>query len=168
MSRCAYLLLLVVCFSLLPGAASAKHEADHRYNVKGFVLDENEAPLADTVVTIRVGGSVIGSQKTDSQGYYNIELHLHDTDLGKKLRIKTAAGEATIRAAFTLGNKATRRVHDANLVGGKLIEQRLAGTGFPTWVYVTAGAFIILAVMMFAPELRRWVRRRRKRAWTKG
>ncbi|MFQ6021980.1 MAG: hypothetical protein ACE5NW_04610 [Acidiferrobacterales bacterium] len=161
-------LLLILSFSLLPVTAYAEHEVDHRYNVKGFVLDENEAPLADSAVTIRLGGSVIGSQKTDSKGYYSIQLHLHDTDLGKKLQIKTAAGDATIRATFTPGDKATRRVHYANLVGSNLIEERLAGSGFPSWVYVAAGAFIILATLMFAPELKRWLRRQRKRASTRG
>ena len=123
--------LLTICLALLPAPALAKHEADHRYNVKGFVLDENEQPLADSAVTIRSGNGVIGYQKTNSQGYYNISLHLHDTDLGKKLRVQTVVGEATMRVRFTPGNKATRRIHYANLIGDKLVENHLYIAAIP-------------------------------------
>ncbi len=156
--------LLAVCLALLPAPALAKHEANHRYNVKGFVLDENEQPLADSAVTIRSGNSVIGYQKTNSQGYYNIPLHLHDTDFGKKLQVRTAAGEATIRATFTPGNKATRRVHYANLIGGKLVENQFSRRRFPASVYIasTAAVVAVSAIIIVARQAKR--RRRRKLA----
>ena len=156
--------LLAVCLALLPAPALAKHEADHRYNVKGFVLDENEQPLADNAVTIRSGNDVIGHQKTNSQGYYNIQLHLHDNDLGKKLQVRTVLGEATIRARFTPGNRATRRVHYANLIGGKLVENQLSRRRFPTSIYIASIAAVVAvsATIIMARQAKR--RRRRKLA----
>jgi hypothetical protein len=154
--------LLAVCLALLPAPALAKHEADHRYNVKGFVLDENEQPLADSPVTIRSGNGVIGHQKTNSQGYYNIQLHLHDNNLGKKLQVQTAVGEATIRVRFTPGNKATRRVHQANLIGGKLVENQLSRRRFPASVYV-AGTTAVVAVSALIIVARQAKRRRRRK-----
>ncbi len=161
------LALLIISFSLVPITAFAEHEADHRYNVKGFVLDENNAPIAGTTVTIRLGNIVRGSQKTDSRGYYNVRLHLHDTDLGKQLRITTAAGEVTTRVRLTPGDRRTARVHHANIVGGKLIEEPRAGNWIPWWGYA-GGGFMILVVLMFTPDVKRWVKRRRRRKAVKG
>ncbi len=156
--------LLAVCLALLPAPALGKHEADHRYNVKGFVLDENEQPLADSPVTIRSGNDLIGHQKTNSQGYYNIPLHLHDTDLGKKLQVQTTVSKATIRVRFTPGNKATRRVHYANLIGGKLVENQLSRRRFPASVYVASAAAVVAVstIVIVARQAKR--RRRRKLA----
>jgi hypothetical protein len=154
--------LLAVCLALLPNPAAAEHEADHRYNVKGFVLDENEQPLADSAVTIRSGNSVIGHQTTNSQGYYNIQLHLHDTDLSRRLQVRTAVGEATIRASFTPGNNATRRVHYANLIGGKLVENQLSRRRFPASVYIGSitAVVVVFATIIIAHQAKRRRRRR--------
>jgi hypothetical protein len=153
--------LLAVCLALLSDPASAEHEANHRYNVKGFVLDANEQSLADSTVTIRSGNSVIGHQKTNSRGYYNIQLHLHDSDLGRRLQVRTAAGEATIRVRFTPDNKATRRVHYANLIGGKLVENQLSRRRFPASVYIASIA-VVLAVSATIIVARQAKRRRRR------
>lgn len=157
-------ILPLVLLALFASAALATHEANHRYNVRGFVLDENETPLADSTVSIRLGNNVVGYQRTNSQGYYDIQVHLHDSDLGKRLAVRTAAGEATIRVTFTPGDRSTARIHYVNLVGGKLVEKRLSRSAFPMWAYVATGATVVAlaAAMMIGKRIKR--KRKREQA----
>jgi hypothetical protein len=154
----------IVLFFVFLSAAFATHEMDHRYNVKGFVLDANADPISNSAVSIRLGNQVIGYQKTNSQGYYDIRLHLHDRDLGRNLQIRTAAAEASIRVTFTPGDKSTRRIHYANVIGGKLVEQRLTRNAFPLWGYaaIASAAVALAAAMMIGKRIRR--KRKREQA----
>ncbi len=154
----------IVLFFVFLSAAFATHEMDHRYNVKGFVLDANEDPISNSAVSIRLGNQVIGYQKTSSQGYYDIQLHLHDRDLGRNLQIRTAAAEGSIRVKFTPGDKSTRRIHYANVIGGRLVEQRLTRNAFPLWGYaaIASAAVALAAAMMIGKRIRR--KRKREQA----
>lgn len=156
-------LSVVAAFLCLgPALASAEHEIDHRYNVTGFVLDQSGRPLAGSGVSIRLGDTAIGYQKTNSQGYYNIRLHLHDPDLGRRLTLKTQGGEATIAVTFTPGDHATKRIHYANLIGGKLTEEPLSRWRYAAWVYIAPVAAVLLLSAGFVVE-RRLRRARRRR-----
>ncbi len=125
--------------------ATALHEIDHRYDVTGFVLDDEKQPLANSPVSIRLGKEVIGYQETNAQGHYRIRLHLHDADLGKTLSVKTAAGEGVIRVTLTPGDARTERRHYANFVGGELIEEPLSRSRYPIWLYGAAVALLLAA-----------------------
>ncbi len=155
-------LLLAFGSLLLPALASAEHEVDHRYEVNGFVLDEQGKPLALSDVSIRLGDNAIGYERTNAQGYYNIRLHLHDADLGRRLTVKTAAGEASIAVSFTPGDNATRRIHYANLIGGKLVEKPLFRRRYALWVYVAPVAVVLLLAGAYVLERRRRRARRRE------
>ena len=62
------LILIVAC--LLPLAnATAEHEADHRYNVRGYIVDADDNAIAGRKVTIFADGEMLASGKTDSSGY---------------------------------------------------------------------------------------------------
>ncbi len=158
--------LPLVLLALFSSAVLATDEANHRYNVRGFVLDENENPVAGSAVSIRLGNQVIGYQKTNSQGYYAIQVHLHDSDLGRRLGVRTAAGEATVRVTFAPGDRSTARIHYVNLVGGKLVEKRLSRSAFPMWVYVAVGAAVI--VLTAAMMIGKRIKRKRKREQAKA
>ena len=149
---------------LLSVAALAEHEADHRYNVVGFVLDDSGQPLANSAISIRMGNDTIGHQKTNSRGYYNIRLHLHDADLGQKLLIKSETGEAAIAVTFTPGDNATRRVHYANLIGDKLVEEPLSRSRYAAWVYVAPVALVLILSAAYVAEKRRKRARKRRLA----
>ena len=71
----------------LAAPAATEHEADHRYNVRGYVLDAGERPLDETI-TVRMGGEVIGAGRTDGDGFFSIPLHLHESDIGKTLAVR--------------------------------------------------------------------------------
>jgi hypothetical protein len=152
-------LVLTVGAFVLSGLALATHEIDHRYDVMGYVLDEKQMPLSDTDVSILMNNQVLGFGKTDADGFYSIRLHLHDSDYGKKLQIKTAAGVADIRATLTPGDKTTRRVHYANFSGGQFLEKKLPRKGFPVWGY----GIVIVVIGTAAVMIERHTKRRKRR-----
>lgn len=153
------LLVLTVGAFALSGLALATHEIDHRYDIMGYVLDDEQMPLPDTDVSILMNKQVLGFGKTDANGFYRIRLHLHDPDRGKKLQIKTAAGVADIRVTLTPGDKTTKRVHYANFSGGQFLEKKLPRRGFPVWGY----GIIIVVIGTAALMIERHTKRKRRR-----
>ena len=150
-------------------AALATHEADHRYWVTGYVLDENEKPLGKSTVTFHMQNKVIGTTKTSSKGFYNHMLHLHDNAHEKFIRVRTAAGSASIRVKFTPGDKVTKREHHANFIAGKLIEGKRPGSGFPMWGYGAIAVVVIVpAALMVGRRSKRAAKRSRKGKGAKG
>ncbi len=139
-----YISLLCVALMSLTwfGAARAEHEANHRYTMRGYVLDANKQPLAGQQVLVAVG-QVSGTATTDEDGYYSIKLHLHDTDLGKQLQISAGKNEASLRVAFKVGDEHTERRHYVNFVGDQLVEEQLDRGGLPIWGYA---ALVLLAL----------------------
>ena len=147
------LIFLLACL-LLPIGAIAEHEADHRYNVRGYILDEHDRAIARREVTIFADGNILASGNTDADGYYSLHLHLHNEDRGRLLSLNAGGQRAEIRVDFDPQDKHTARVHDANLVGGKLVEQALNRWRTPAWVYPLAG-FLVLAFLLVTLERRR-------------
>lgn len=147
-------LILILACLLLPVDASAEHEADHRYNVRGYVLDESEQAIAGREVKIFSDGNVLARGRTDSYGYYSLHLHLHNEDRGRLLSLSAGGQQADIRVNFDPQDKHTARVHDANLVGGRLVEKALFRWRTPTWIYPLAG-FIVLGFVLVTLERRR-------------
>ena len=125
----------------------AEHEPDHRYQVTGYVLNEDETPIPSTTVVINANG--IGARGiTDNNGYFSLRLHLHDPDLGREVHIKTDHGAGTVRATFDPGDRTSARVHYVNIVGGRLIEGQLkAGSKVPVWLYYLFALFVIIVVL---------------------
>lgn len=140
--------------ALLPVAASATHEANHRYRVTGYVLDAERQPLANVPVSIDLGRRLVGSAHTDDAGYYSVHLHLHDSDIGSDLRIRAGKDVGTVRMRGRVGDRYTARVHHVNFVGGVLDEQDLGSPGMPVWFYA-GGAALLAAAIGFGFYLRR-------------
>jgi hypothetical protein len=160
MHRMRSLIFILAC--LLPLAnAMAEHEADHRYQVQGFVLDGNDDAIAGRVVAISAGGELLARGTTDSFGYYSLHLHLHDEDRGRLLNLRAGPDAVAIRVAFDPEDKHTARVHTANLVGGKLVETELRRWRTPAWIYPLAG-FILLGFILVVLERRRKRKLRQK------
>ncbi|MFQ6021532.1 MAG: hypothetical protein ACE5NW_02320 [Acidiferrobacterales bacterium] len=163
MTRLTYLaLILITSFVLLPPVALALHEIDHRYDVMGYVLDKEEKPIGEAQVRIYMDNRVVGYEKTNSQGFYKIRLHLHDPDLGKTLRVQTANVSRNIKVTFTPGDKKTKRVHYANFIDGKLIQRKLSRNTFPVWVYGAIAAIVIATAIMIALRRTRRMQRRHR------
>lgn len=148
-----------VLMTLLAGTASAEHEANHRYIVEGYVLDAEENPRADVQVVVTADEGLLGETVTDRRGFYRVRLHLHNTDLGKKLTVKTGEQEAGIQVTFDPGDNQTRRVHNLNFVGTDTTQADLGSRGFPTWAYVVIG---IIILFLLARTISQAVKQRKK------
>ena len=145
---------VAVVFFLLISSAWAEHEVDHRYNIRGYVLDENQQGIGNLNVQAFDGGSLLGSITTESDGYYSLHLHLHDTDNRKILRLRAGPHEADLRVKLNPGDTSTLRVHDANFVAGEYIEGELNRFRMPAWLYPLAG-LLVLGVIVVLLEKRR-------------
>lgn len=153
----------VVVVLLGPLLAHAEHEANHRYNVRGYVLDNARMPVADAPVSLRMDGKVVGSDRTDSDGYYSIRAHLHDSDIGKKLTVRAGDHHAEIRMQGTPRDLSTDRVHHVNFMGGEMVETELHRGWLPRWAYAAAALVLASAGIVAVRSWRRRSRRLRRR-----
>lgn len=141
------------------------HEIDHRYDVTGFVLDADERPLAGVPVVAHMGGERMGSGRSDSSGRFRFRMHLHDSDVGREIHLKTPDHEGTVRVTLTPGDASTQRIHHVNFVGGRLVEGELPGRGGISMSALGAiGAGVLLVGGVAGAERMRRLRRRRERA----
>lgn len=145
-SRSSRLIAAFMLMSMLVATAWAEHEADHRYTVEGFVLDAAENPRSDVKVVVTADEGLLGRTVTDRRGFYQVQLHLHNTDLGKKLTVKAGEQETEIEVMFDPGDRETARVHDLNFIGARTTQSDLGFRGFPTWLYVVLGLIIVAVV----------------------
>lgn len=148
------LLLVIVTWGLFIANAWAEHEVDHRYNIRGYILDSNQQGISGQEVQVFDGSNSLGQSKTDSAGYYSLHLHLHNQDRGRKLRLRSGSNEAELRVTFDSGDVSTLREHDANFVGGEFVEGELDRFRIPPWVYPLAG-FVLLGFIVVKLEKRR-------------
>jgi hypothetical protein len=148
------IILAIIIGCLVSTSTWAEHEADHRYNIRGYVLDESQRGISNLNVVVRHEGSLLESSKTDSGGYYSIQLHLHNSDKGQVLVLRAGPYESELRVTFDPGDSNTQRVHDANFVAGKYVEGSLGRFRIPSWLYV-AGGLLALGVIVIVLETRR-------------
>lgn len=160
-TKSTQVLILILACLLLPVSGLAEHEADHRYEVHGFVLDANDKPVPGREITIFSDGSLLATGTTDSAGYYSLHLHLHNDDRGRLLNLHAGPDRAEIRVTFDPEDHHTARIHVANLVGGKLVEKELGRWRTPPWIYPLAG-FVVLGFVLVALERRRKRKLRKK------
>jgi len=162
------LLIVAVLLLLFAGMAAAEHEADHRYDVRGYVLDEQKKPRPGVPVTILLGNQAIGSGGTDSKGYYSIRLHLHDSDIGKSLVVRAGDSQATIQMQAEHGDQATARQHHVNFVSREFVEEKLNMSSIPAWAYIAAVPLVLWAAVYVTGATRRKIRRVKSARAKKG
>lgn len=154
-------LLVIVAWSLFVANAWAEHEVDHRYNVRGYILDKDQQGISNQEVQVFDGNNSLGKGKTDSAGYYSLHLHLHNQDRGRKLMLRSGSNEAELRVNFDTTDLSTLREHDANFVGGEFVEGKLNRFHIPPWAYPLAG-FVLLGFIVVKLEKRRKKKLREK------
>ena len=147
------LILGLVCF-LTIAQLRAEHEADHRYNVRGYLIDAEERGIAEQEVAVFDDGKLLGSSKTDSSGYYSIHLHLHNSDLRRRLTLRAGSRQAQLKVKFDPTDKTTVRIHEANFVASEFVEGDLGRFRLPPWAYFLAG-FILIGFILVTLEKRR-------------
>ena len=123
--------------------ALAEGEVNHRYNIQGYILDENDQGIANQEVKVYKGRLLLEIGKTDAAGLYSLKLKLHDSDNHQILRLRTGDNEAELKVTFDTDNADTLRTHQANFVDGKFIEGAITRFGIPSWIYPLAGLIFI-------------------------
>ncbi|MFC6671040.1 hypothetical protein [Marinobacterium aestuariivivens] len=123
------------------------------------MLDEQENPRPDVKVVAIADNGLSGQRVTDHRGFYSINLHLHNEDLGRMLTVRAGEQEARIRVSFDPNDTTTNREHDLNFIGNSVTETDLGFRGLPTWAYVSGG----LALLVFAATRLARLQKRRKR-----
>ena len=152
------IVIIAVFLLIFATTVAAEHEADHRYDVRGHVLDAQKNPLSGVPVTILMGEQTIGSGRTDSKGSYSVRLHLHDSDIGRALTVRAGGAQAEIRMQAKRGDQTTTRVHYLNFVGREFEEKKLAAGSIPTWAYIAAAPLVLWGVVYVGGATRRKVR----------
>ncbi|MCH7882648.1 MAG: carboxypeptidase regulatory-like domain-containing protein [Proteobacteria bacterium] len=154
-------ILSILVGYLLVTSAWAEHEANHRYNIRGYILDSNQQGISGLAIQVFSGTQILGASTTDSDGYYSLHLHLHNVDRGRTLLLRAGKHKAELRVTFDATDQTTARVHEANFVDGTFTESRLSRFRIPSWVY-PLGGFILLGVIVVALETRRKKKIRQK------
>jgi hypothetical protein len=145
--------ILIGC--LLVSNVWAEHEADHRYNIRGYVLDANQNGIQKLTVQVFAKRELLGTSKTDTNGYYSLILHLHNEDYGRVLGIRAGPHKAEFRVKFDLEDHTSIRAHEANFVDGKYVEGQLDRFRIPSWSYAVGGLFLLIMIAIFLEKRRK-------------
>lgn len=97
-----------------PGWVWAEHTPEHRFTISGYVYDDVGKPLAGAVVIRDRGGQILGTTDVGFRGYYEVHLHLHNSDLGEKLVIHSPAGKKELIVRFDPNDTTTERGAEVN------------------------------------------------------
>ena len=151
--RTLILFLVLGCF--LFTKVWADHEPDHRYNILGYVLDANQHGIDNLTIQAIDQGKILGTGKTDADGYYSLHLHLHNEDYNRVLELRAGPHKAELRVTFDVGDDSTARVHEANFVDGKFVEGRLGRFRIPSWSYAIGSLLLIIVIAIYLEKRRK-------------
>ena len=161
---------------LLPAAAWATHENDHRFTVSGSVRDKEGRPVKDARVLVRdLGDQSVDTVTTyaDSSGYYKVVIHLHDKNAGDTVLVSAKDERAgfdeikKIRAEFDPKDRHTERRAKVDF-GPESEKASASGPGGIVgtedaphyWVYGAGGVLVLAAISATVA----WSRRRQAKA----
>ena len=133
----------------------ADHEADHRYNIRGYVLNAKQQGIDAITVQTFAQGELLGGSKTDAEGYYSIHLHLHNADYRRTLKLRAGSHEAELQVTFDVEDDTSARIHEANFVDGKFIEGSLGRFRIPTWSYAVGGLLLFMMTLIYLERRRK-------------
>ena len=109
------IILSIIAGGLFFNNVWADHEPDHRYNIRGYVLNANQHGVDNLTVQAFAEGEILGTGTTNADGYYSLHLHLHNVDYNRVLKLRAGTYEAEMRVTFDVGDDTSARVHEANI-----------------------------------------------------
>ena len=143
-------LWFVFCLFLFGSTpVEAEHTPEHRFTIYGYVYDDTGKPLPGTVVIRDAADHVLGTTDAGRSGYYQIQLHLHKSNVGDKLLIQSEAGKKELIVQFDPNDMTTERKAEVNF---GMIPPSLGLIGNRAFLF---GIATILAVSMFYMVIRR-------------
>ena len=108
--------LLFLCALYPASALYALHEVDHRFTVKGRICGDDGEGIGAVVVSVKnTRANISGNGKTDSDGFYEVVLHLHNENQGDPLVVQSGEFEATGRVDLDPNDPKTERIITINL-----------------------------------------------------
>jgi hypothetical protein len=129
---------------LLPRAAMATHEADHRFTVYGYVRDDRGRPVkGERVIVVDDRSDQAHTAFTDGDGYYEALLHLHNQDMGNEITLMVRDEKKSIRATFDPEDKSSERKVQVDF-GAPLAADEAS---VPAWKYGVAVLIVVGLVM---------------------
>lgn len=149
------IIFFLIAGSLFFSNVWADHEADHRYNIRGYVLDADQKAIDNVTVQAFSDSELLETGRTDADGYYSLHLHLHNSDYHRILKLRAGSHEADIRVTFDVEDSTSARIHEANFVGGKFIEGKLDRFRVPPWSYAVGGLLLFIVTLVFLERRRK-------------
>lgn len=152
---------LVGSGALIPCAAWATHEMDHRFTISGHVRDKEGKPVGD----VKVQARDLRDQKVDpvtsyadGSGFYKLILHLHNQNAGDPIQISVKDERSgldevkKIRAEFDPADRHAER--QAKVDFGPEAETPGGGSGgvvgtedaSKLWLYGVGGVLVAAAI----------------------
>lgn len=150
MSFLSRALLAVLLFA--PLLVHAEHTPEHRFHISGYVYDDTGTPLPGSVVVRDQADRILGMAEAGRSGYYTIQLHLHNSNLGDRLMIHSAAGKKELIVQFDPNDMTTVRKAEVNF-----------GMVPPSSGLLNNGAFLFGVAAMVVAVTIFVVRKQRKR-----
>jgi hypothetical protein len=149
------IILFIFAGSLFFNNVWAEHEADHRYIIRGYVLDAEQRGIDDLTVQAFKEGELLKSSKTDGDGYYSMHLHLHNADYHRILKLQAGPYQAELKVTFDREDDTSARIHEANFVDGKYIEGNISRFHIPSWSYAVGGLLLFMMILIYLEKRRK-------------
>lgn len=134
--------LLFLCAIFPASVLFALHEVDHRFTVNGRFCGEDGEGIGAVVVSVKnTRADISGKGKTDSDGFYEVVLHLHNENQGDPLVVRSGEFESTGRVDLDPNDPKTERIVTVNL--GQPCK------AFPLWrkTWVLAGLAVLFGIV---------------------
>lgn len=134
---------VVLIGGVLLGTAWATHETEHRFTVYGYVRDDKGQPVPnERVIVVNKRLDQANTTFSDSDGYYEALLHMHNDSLGDEIAVMAGDDQKSIRAQFDPEDHKTERRTEVDF--GAPASSAPAVQGPPAWIYGGAAAVLIL------------------------
>ena len=117
--------ILLILTSLLCAVflvpAFATHERDHRFTIYGTVRDGSRFPgvrLPHQTVVVRdaITNKELQRGLTDADGKFSLVLHVHSSDVGKRVLLQSSGVSKQLTLQFEPGDIATERQAQIDIV----------------------------------------------------
>lgn len=148
-----YIITCVAAIMMITSAI-AQNNSDHRFNIRGYVLDENKQAISNQLVKVYKGRILKETGSTDSTGFYSLNINVLNSGTQQVFRIRTGTQEAEFLATIDAESQQTTSTHKVNFVAGKFVQGDLGEFFIPTWIYPVTG-FLIISFLAVKLEKRR-------------
>lgn len=137
--------VVIACTLGMSGMVHAEHTADHRYTIEGYVSNADGTPRPHEPVAVMDSPNTrLGVTHTGSNGWYRIQLHLHNSDLGRLLTVEANQVTRQIRVTFDPQDATSERRHRVDFVGTQVRDAPLTPGASPPYVLLGLGATVVL------------------------